>query len=57
MIFNECALNKDGSSAKFDVIEPKPTMSEFESLDELSKGTVHNRDHKDEALTNSQKQK
>jgi hypothetical protein len=50
-------MYKDGSSAKFDVIEPKPTKSKFESLDELSKSTIQNKDHKDEALTNSQKQK
>ena len=40
MTFNECAMYKDGSSAKPEVIEQELKKSEFVNLDELSESTV-----------------
>jgi hypothetical protein len=57
MIFNECIVYKDMSSAELDIIELKPTKSEFVNLDEPFKGIVHNRDHEDETLTDSSNEK
>jgi hypothetical protein len=57
MIFNECIVYKDTSSAELDILELKPMKFEFVNLDEPFEGIVHNKDHEDETLTDSLKEK